>query len=215
MLFRPDFGTLAKIDPMGSVSEIESEPMLFSASYSFARRKGGPLTQRCLDALREFLDLENKQYVIDTKSVMLMPGMYPSIPGWHCDGVIRAKDGDQPDLSKMDPGKIHFIAMISSNEDGVSNTRLLNENVAFKVDKTRVWGSVNDELEKRERKKRLKTVCIPDGDLVYFTQDTPHRAEPAHSKGWRFFFRCSEYHMEPMNKIRHQVQVYTTPQNGW
>ena len=210
MLFHPEFKTVGYVEPWASVSDIEAEPMLFSASFDFAREKGGSLTQKCLDVIEPIV-LKNTIHVIDTKSVMLMPGMYPSIPGWHCDGVIRAKDGDQPDISKMNRDVLHYIVMISSDENGVSNTRLLSERVQLEIDPNRVWGSLNEELEKKDP----LSVCVPDGRVVRFTQDTPHRAEPAHSKGWRFFFRCSEYHMPPMNKIRHQVQVYTTPQNGW
>jgi len=210
VLFRPQIECLAHITPTASVSDIESEPMLFSASPDFARQAGGKLTELCMDAIESHLR-PNKNYVIDTKSVMLMPGMYPSIPGWHCDGVIRAKDGDQPDPDKIDRDVKHFVVMISSNKDGVSNTKILCEEVEIDVDKDRVWGSLNDQLEK----KNIMSTCIPDGAVVQFTQDTPHRAEAAHAKGWRFFFRCSEYHMPPMNKIRHQVQVYTRPENGW
>ena len=54
--------------------------------------------------------------VIDTKVVMLMPGMYPCIGGWHADAIER-KNG-QPDLSTLNDNKgTHFIYSASTCVD--------------------------------------------------------------------------------------------------
>jgi len=210
VIFIPNMEVVGKVTPTASVEEIESEIMLHSASVRFARERGGLLTQSMLDVIEPKLE-NDKHYVIDTKSVMLMPGMFPSIPGWHCDGVVRQNHVAQPDLRKLDKDMKHWVGLISSNPDGTSNTEFLRESWSIPCEEQRVWGSVNDFLESMP----TKTVMAADGDIIEFTQPTLHRATATLNKGWRFFFRLSEYHKPPMNKIRHQVQVYAAPSSGW
>lgn len=210
VIFKPNIETVGYVTPTASIESIENEPMLFSASIRFAQERGGPLTKSMLDIILPRLD-EHKNYVIDTKSVMLMPGMYPSIPGWHCDGVIRNDKFSQPDITKLKDTK-HWTGLVSSNPNGTSNTEFLTESWAIPCEQDRVWGSVNDYLELMQK---LKTLTAKDGEILEFTQPTLHRAMPTTNNGWRFFFRLSEYHMPPMNKMRHQVQVYASPSSGW
>ncbi len=70
-----------KLDIKYNKSDLKSEPMLFRATREFARFVGGPLTKAFLNAL----DWED--CLIDSRVHMLMPGMYPCIPGWHHDDV--------------------------------------------------------------------------------------------------------------------------------
>lgn len=211
MLFTPNIEVVGHINPTASIEQIESEVMLYSASLAFAREHGGPLTQSVLDVIENKLD-PNKHYVIDTKSVMLMPGMYPAIPGWHCDGVIRHNQFAQPDLEKINTEIQHWAVLVSSHYEGTSNTEFLTEPVVVHCEQDRVWGSTNEYLEKF---RGLPTLLAKDGEIIQFSQPTLHRAKPAINKGWRFFFRLSEYHMPPLNKIRHQVQVYAAISSGW
>lgn len=39
-----------------------------------------------------------RPYVVDVKTHMLMPKMWPCIPGWHCDFVPRVDGKPRPDL---------------------------------------------------------------------------------------------------------------------
>ena len=211
--FKPISQVVGVMPPTASVEQIEKEVMLRSASPEFAREHGGVLTNRVLDVIESRYRFEyHKHYVIDTKSVMLMPGMYPAIPGWHCDGVIRNHQFAQPDLTKLNPSFKYCTVLVSSHHEGVSNTEFMQDTLVIPCDEERVWSSVNEYIESLQNKN---TFSIQDGDILEFSQATLHRTQPAFNQGWRFFFRLSEYHMPPVNKIRHQVQVYASPASGW
>ena len=209
-IFTPKLLLVGSINPVASVETIEMEPMLHGASIAFALEKGGPLTTSILEQIT-CLAKPNKHYVIDTKSVMLMPGMFPAIPGWHCDGVVRQHQFAQPDVLKMNSDVLHYTAIVSSHHEGVSNTEFMEETLDIPVDNQRVWGSISEWIELRP----CRTRHIQDGEILEFSQSSLHRAEKAYNRGWRYFFRMSEYHMPPLNKIRHQVQVYTDVSAGW
>lgn len=147
---------------------IEDEPMLFGASWDFARKNGGPLTTRVMNLLKgeaNFLPLLTDQAlkgyhpVIDTKTVLLQPGQYPCIGGWHCDGVIRRAVGEQPDLSTLNEDVRHFICTVSdaSSYDDHCGTELLTKPLVMPehhitsalIDGKNVWGAVNNAVEGR------------------------------------------------------------------
>lgn len=211
--FSGQFHVVGAVPPLTTDSAIEAEPMLFSASPDFAYEKGGSLTRSVLDVLwKTHRGAIKKGYhwVIDTRSHMLMPEMIPAIPGWHCDGVMRPNDGNgQPDLNLMDPRVRHFTCHVATNID-VSRTEFLWQPFASVIDEKRVWGSLNVDIEK----EKPTTHHSDHGAVVMFGQDVPHRATPSHARGWRWWFRMSEYDKAPINKIRHQVQVYATDK-GW
>lgn len=68
-------------------AEIRDTPSLFNASLEDALRYGGELTRAALSAMS--IPGDRKHIIVDTKTHMLMPGMWPAIPGWHTDGVPR------------------------------------------------------------------------------------------------------------------------------
>lgn len=200
------------IQPTWDVITIEEEPMFYSASIEFARKHGGELTKLILDRISPAIKCPPHLYpVIDTRSHMLMKGMYPAIPGWHCDGVMRNSIG-QPDFDEIDPAALNYTITVSSEEGGVSNTEFISEPVEFSYEPERVWGSMNDYLEKNYD---LSIFRVPDGTMVNFNQEAIHRATSATKNGWRWFFRLSLYHSAPRNRIRNQVQVYTNSSLGW
>jgi hypothetical protein len=210
--FTPTIEVVCKLNGVIDQNIIDDEPMLFSASPDFALNAGGPLTRNAIEHIARFIksSRSGKHWVIDTRSHMLMPGMYPAIGGWHCDAVSRSSYTAQPDLSKMDDAN-HFVMTLSTHEDGVSNTEFICEELTFNnIDKDRVWGSISRQVG--DLGKRVK---IADGEMVRFTSSTLHRATAATRRGWRWFIRCSEYEFPPQNKIRKQVQVYTDIQGGW
>lgn len=228
------------IPPVFSVDEIEGTPMLFSASPEFARANGGPMTEWALDVLERSEDYQRvmvdrnttnhevlRHIIIDTKVVMLMEGQYPAIPGWHCDAVKRCSTYAQPDLGAIDDNGLHWVVTTSTHDEGVSNTEFLEteDGVVCFVDPTRVWGSVNERINETlnlspEDKNSLlvtapKIKKTKDGVIYKFTQRDLHQAARAHNSGWRWFFRASMMKNPPLNKIRHQVQVYADPNKGW
>lgn len=86
-----------------------AEPSLFSMSVDMALESCGGLTRRILhhmpwecDDYKE-AEAAGLQPVIDVRIHRLMPGMYPAIPGWHCDRVPRANYHSQPDFREVHP----------------------------------------------------------------------------------------------------------------
>ena len=140
---------------------------------------------------------------------MLMPGWIPCIPGWHCDGVIRRRQGSQPDLKTIGEDVKHLICSISTS-DRLCPTEYIDRPLLLDVDETAVWGSVNARVGEYEHSRWLDS-----GQILLFNRPTLHRGTPAKERGWRYFFRLSFYHMPAVNQVRHQVQVYPTDQRGW
>lgn len=193
--------------------EIEHEPQLYSASGQFAWDKGGPITRTVLDALpaKALLGSDGRHVVIDTRVHMLMPGMYPAIPGWHCDAWARTENGrGQPDPFDHAGRKNvkHWTAMVGT----ASKTQFLTEVVAINLNPKAVWSSVSEGLS---------TMYLPSvvhqesGHIMHFDTEQLHRAMPATERGWRWWFRLSHYQRPPLNRVRVQSQVYTTEHGGW
>ena len=212
-LFEPDAKVVAKLPGLVSHWDLEREPMLLGASPDFAERAGGGITRMMLAQLSPLLDPGRFLHVvIDTRVHMLMAGMYPAIPGWHCDHVPRATKYAQPDPQQMTPAYQNFAVTLSNSEIGVSHTEYVHETLDLEYDETAVWASINDELE---QSSFPSTWFVQDGDIVRFSQSTLHRATAAHASGWRFFMRLSYVATPPVNRIRNQTQVYTTLGKGW
>ena len=72
--------------------DINNEPMLFACDSMFAKRQADIHEAMYL---AEFIDRAEAHWpgydlVIDSRCHMLMPGMYPGIPGWHFDECPRS-----------------------------------------------------------------------------------------------------------------------------
>ncbi len=197
-----------------SEAEISSQPMVYGGSWSWTRAKGGLIANDIMDAIQNrvfglVLDQASRGYhpVIDTKVVNLMPGQYPCIPGWHCDGVIRKDKNSQPQLSTINEPIHHFICTMStSSEEG---TEIADEVIELDCDSKRLWQSVDAQLQNYEGTK------LQNNQIATFTRDRLHRGAAAKNRCWRYFFRLSFYHMPAMNEIRNQVQIYTDINKGW
>lgn len=200
-----------------SPKEIESEPMLFGASWQWALDNGGPITLDIMHEIqRDVLILSTKQAlkgyhpVIDTKSVMLMPGWCPCIPGWHCDGVIRETPKSQPDLDSLCEDVFHYTSYVSS-VNRLAPTEFIYGPQKLSIDPKQVWGSVTKQIKEDDE----RIMSYPSGVINRFTRDTLHRGTFSKERGWRYFFRLSFYHMPSMNLKRNQVQVYPKDSRGW
>lgn len=199
--------------PRRSVEVLSEEPMVFGAIPSFAYQHGGFLTRLVLNSLdlREPLDdMPEYSWKIDTRVQMLMAGMYPAIPGWHCDGVPRPNG--QPEVALADPDEVNVALTVSDDqsETPVSQTEFINAPTSLFFDPNQVWRSVNANMDENE------LVCqVPDGHEVVFGSLALHRATPAQRNGWRFWIRATFSKRPPMNKIRRQVNVYTPIGIGW
>jgi hypothetical protein len=217
--FTPNIKTVGKMKAVRDTGIIKNEPMIFSGDVFFAHENGGPLTRQITDliiknehfrAVQLFANDNNFKIVIDTRVTMTMPGMYPSIPGWHCDDVPRSKSHGQPVLHGINPFVQHFMVILSDQEDAVSCTEFVTEPFEVDVDLANVWESVDRAVEK----EKPKTGFLTQGEIIRFNQETIHRASQTKTAGWRLFYRASITHRKPANEIRKQVQVYTSS-HGW
>ena len=221
VMFKPNIEKVTETKGIWSVDEIKKEPMLFGASYEFARSDGGIITNMVLDNIEddmkkhiEEMSIKGYHPVIDTKSVMLMPQWFPSIPGWHCDGVIRPDAKSQPDLNTIKEDIIHYIYLGATISD-LSCPIFIAEDLELDVDKNAVWKSVHNSVSDVELDKKLTYMQTYEGDIVKFNRSALHICSPSKLRGWRYFFRLSFYHMPAMNEIRNQVQTYIDVNTGW
>ena len=204
-----------------SIEVIADEPMLFSASFRYAFDNGGPLTREVLSALLNEhpikLQIDDPAYpyfVVDTRVHMLMPNMYPAIPGWHCDHTPRGENG-QPDLTKASVRQ-NNLTVILSTVSGLCETAFLHNGLTYlDYDPTRVWGSINDTIENDKSFHGYGSKNLREGVLTEFSGQTLHTATKSMKRGWRYFFRGSFMDEAPKNRIRRQVQVYTDSSVGW
>jgi hypothetical protein len=205
-----------------SVAELASEPSLFSCSMEHAEVKGGDIVRDILYRIRHaYRGAIEKAYaaglyeIIDVRVQRLMPGMFPSIPGWHCDSVPRPNYFAQPDFSLLKPESFH-ITCIADTEggNGIGNTVFLDEEIEFKFNEFKpVWQQLHHQIEMVPRRIRP----IQSGQFVKFSSLDPHKAIACHTRGWRLFFRMSMYHNPPVtNGVPSQQQVYILSEaNGW
>lgn len=202
--FVPDIRVVGRVEPVVPKETISAEPMLWSASWDFARQHGGPLTHGVMDALApmraemEALEAQGRYVCIDTESQDLLEGQYPSIPGWHCDG-----DGGPADRIATDA--IVYACFLSNRPDGVSRTTFAAEPLTLEVDLDHIWPSVHRGTERFLLRREKQN----DGEVVRFDGNTLHRSSDCHRSGWRYWFRLTIYRKPPRNVLKRRVQVYT------
>lgn len=218
--FNADLSVVGRVlDKNPTIAEIAGEPSLFSCSLPEARRMGGPLVQKILDNI----DLSREDIraafeyaltpVIDVRVQRLMPGMYPSIPGWHCDAVPRKDYNSQPDFDLLHPASMHLTCVLSTADD-VSNTEFIAQPFGMTFnDEEPIWKQLHKHIEANNMTSKV----IKPGWIYKFSSLTPHRAVATVTRGWRIFFRFSMYHNPPIqNKVPAAQQVYLlSEENGW
>lgn len=218
-VFKPEIKTVATVHRRFATSDIANEQMVFSSDWEFALENGGEITRWIMEHLRlapewseavKNGELKNRNIVIDTRTNMLMEGMYPSIPGWHCDDNVRLTETNQPDPRLNEPSVQHFMVLLSDNKSPVARTEFVTENVDVELDPHDVWYSLDNHIDQSDYRKGF----LDEGMIIRFSQNAIHRATCCETPGWRYFFRASVTHRKPANQIRRQVQVYTT-RNGW
>lgn len=190
---------------------VRAEPMLFSADVRYASAHGGDLTNAFIKACG--MDPIANDWIIDSKVCMLMPGMYPCIPGWHHDDIPRDRADGQPDYDNMSYRAEHVMAIIDKGTGSL--TEFVSD--AVEVKHVPVGKVVYREWDKAINRLKPATWSVKSGQIVYFTGDDFHRGVPAVGHGWRWFIRASRNTKRPvMNEIRRQVQVYMPAvTSGW
>ncbi|MBL4864745.1 MAG: hypothetical protein JKY67_00025 [Pseudomonadales bacterium] len=189
-----------------SEDEIRDEPMIFWGSFDWAYKNGGPLTRQAIVHMcKIWPDCDG---VIDTRSHMLMPGMYPCIPGWHLDGRPRYPETGQPIFSEDKAGSAMLCVIGPS-----ALTEFVVEDIEIsKWSATHTYKSCSEQIAEM----RPSTQTVKSGHLYQFDGHTWHRGMPSEHRCWRWFFRASiNDGRSPVNELRTQVQVYTTIDGGW
>lgn len=198
--------------------EIKNEPMFFSADLNFALNHGNRITHHFIGALpAEFID--DPTCYMDSRVHMLMPGMYPCIPGWHHDDVPRNTSNGQPNYSNPPYRTKHIMALVNAH---VAPTEFLEGIV--EVSSPNLEGTVykqwDDEINSQLRLNKnnhYKVTQVKDRTLYQFDCDSFHRGVEATQRGWRWFGRVSIGRQRTKAaEIRKQVQVYMpTINSGW
>lgn len=188
-------------------------PQFFRADQDMAWRLGGSVVQQILSTVG--FSRRWRHVSIDSRVHMLMKGMYPCIPGWHCDDFYRGDDG-QPDLiNVMERAPAEHVCIILGDcsrtvfQAGAWEWRIPSYS-------TSLYAAAHKAIE-AEAGVVFKVQQVNPGELWWFSPITWHRGSPATKNGWRYFLRVTgSDHWEPKNELRTQTQVYMTdPFQGW
>lgn len=202
--------------------QIKAEPMFFRATVDFALANGGDLTHRFVDeAFSLWGDLSD--VIIDSRHHMLMPGMFPCIPGWHTDDAPRDQDkwGGQPNIFDPEYVTEHLLCIVDSGTGSL--TEFLKGEIEmpeswmvrrFQQEGSNFYKSADKIIETYEPGTR---VYPRTGDIVEFDSHTWHRGTPARARGFRWFIRMTRNSKhQAQNEIRSNAQVYITDTSyGW
>lgn len=205
------------LSPTATIEQIASEPRLLGVvGIGAALAQGGPLTHSIIETcgFRAFNCPRGLHPVFDTRIQRLMPGMYPAIPGWHCDDWPRPSYDAQPDPELRDLDAYHITCFVDTFDGDLSATEYLICPLAMEWDKTTpLWQQVHREVETLDAPRARMRGGVPyqfNGDLI-------HRATPAKARGWRYWFRFSTMHRMPDKALTPgPEQIYVlSEENGW
>jgi hypothetical protein len=207
--------------PKITLSMLAAEPSLLSCSEEGVGILGGLLAKTALKHIQAayIQDIykakqEGLSAIVDVRVQRLMPGMFPSTPGWHCDAVPRCHYHGQPNFCAINPAAFHVGITLSNEPAGVSNTEYVMDAMICKLyDQEHVYRDLHEVVSRVAPRVQQ----ISDGVFVRFTPKTIHRATETHRRGWRMFMRFSMYHKPPIvNGVQGQQQVYLlSEKNGW
>lgn len=198
-----------------TVEEIKSEPMLFRATLPFAVENGGPLTRNFLAHLNASGPRWQGDMVIDSRVHMLMPGMWPCIPGWHHDDIPRTRSDRQPNYETPEYHSDHCMAIWGD----CSHTEfaLGVADIPIPPVGTKVYKFIDPLVEAACITGSLERFFAPERTLVFFDCDSWHRGSEATHRGFRFFIRATRgTNIKPANETRLNANVYMpVMEEGW
>lgn len=192
--------------------DIIKEPTIYGGEYYYAHENGGPITKGFLSALA-LSPAYHDNCIFDSKVVQLMPGMYPAIPGWHCDEIKRTEG--KIDCSKFhdNDSKAHFIGIVDFT---ISRTKFLEADVTLPYSEN-LWKDLHKFIE--------TDASLDDADFFYAASkkiyrmeyQCIHTAQPAAQQGWRWFGRLTlNTERNHTNELRKQCNIYVDVDNsGW
>lgn len=193
--------------------EMQQAPMFYRASPEFVFKLG---TEAQKEFVRQAKDLveqygEFKYCSVDTRSHMLMPGMTPCIPGWHCDDFHRPNG--QPDIANL-PRMMHVVCSWGFPSPMEYQNQPLDLPVITEVfDGETIYGRYDKILNSID----FRTNTTTNGFPLVMRGDCFHRGTEAKTAGWRMFARATfSDHRFPKDLLRRQTQVYMSDTGaGW
>lgn len=233
-------GSVIEVDsieiPKFTYEAIRNEEAIYGGSCDWVMQYAGPITQeitqRIMDAPSFEADILHHSLlgyhpVIDTRVTMLMNskfrpgdpaeeefGMFQSIPGWHCDGVIRKDRQSQPDLDTVNDPVCHYLVTLSTTPEAIAPTQFIVGDYEMDIDENQpIWWQVDKHI--REHPEGLPLLNCEDNKVYHFNRAALHRATPAIARGFRYFYRMSFHHMPVKNEFRRTSNVYVTLGGGW
>lgn len=156
------------------------------------------------------LTIDSESWVIDIKIHMLMKGMYPCIPNWHCDNVPRNDEGELQ-YGFVTPDSKPMYLWISA---GPATLFLKNG----------FTSSVQDhgELNTTIREAKFEHEEMPEQTWIKMDQLTPHRGQSAKEQTWRIFCRLTHKSLiddfmarQKVSPLRRHSQVYLPYNFNW
>jgi hypothetical protein len=205
-----------KIEPP-SQELIKSSVGLFRASMEDAIKFGGDLTRECLQKIK--LKNKRKYVLVDVKTHMLMPGLFPALPGWHVDGTPRHSKSE-PDILEQEknPDTIyHFLV----TGEGCLTDFLIGETELEIPDKPspKLFNMIDEQVNKLSNLENL-SLASPSCQVLTWDWWTIHRGVEAKKHEWRYLIRvCENDYIAPLTNLRDvlktQQQVYAPLNFGW
>lgn len=189
---------------------VKDEPMVFGCDYYGANRLGGQLTKNFTDFCLRYWGRDSN-FIIDSRTQMLMSGWYPCIPGWHLDDVPRERLDKQPNHYNPSYKAEHlavFLGPCSKTLFAVGEIELVEPPIGHTI-----YTAWHPEVELSNLKKQE----IQPGNIVAFNWQSFHKCQQATENGWRFWIRATRYTHRPFtNEQRTSVNIYIPTENqGW
>lgn len=198
-------------------TEVKNTPGLFNASLEDALVYGGDLTRAALSAMK--LRGDRKYILVDVKVHMLMPGMYPAIPGWHTDGVPRV-DG-KPDIFKQNRQRSPLFHLLVTGEGCLTDfaSGPIELEVPDQPD-SKLYEMVSEQMFAYTDSGDVMVERIPSCEVVEWDWWALHTAVPATKREWRYLIRVTETDYRPpktdlRDVLKRQEQVYVPEAFGW
>lgn len=199
--------------PEAETKEIKTEPMLFRCDSEHAFQLGGRLTRLFMGALPE--EWKTSNLIIDSRVHMLMPGMYPCIPGWHHDDVPREREDGQPNYETPSYKAEHIMAIWGdcSRTEFALGQHLMNLAPLGQ----KIYKVASPEIEKLCLMGKLQRQIAPERTMIGFDWQTWHRGAQTTHPGFRFFIRATRKSLlAPKNEQRFNANVYMPViEEGW
>lgn len=214
ILFTPQIRPCGHFTAFRTIAEMAGEQSPKSASRDQAAHRAGPVL---LDMLRAFpLEAwsppEGLLEVVDVRTQRLMPGMYPSIPGWHCDDWPRPHYHGQPDPHAIDERVMHWTGY-AATEEGAPATEFVAEPLLIPLDLE--GGNVWEQVHRFVEEAQPNTLLLPPGQVWEFSPMTIHRALPATARTWRQWGRVSWRSKRPTTLEAAEHVYIRSEGTGW